>query len=622
MLKEELQNILQQRVMIGDGAMGTMLYQRGVFVNTCFDELNLTKRELIKSVHAEYIEAGCDFVETNTFGANAYKLGKFGLVDSVEAINKAGVEIAKEIAQEHEVLVAGSIGPLGREIVDFGPDSVDEIRGIFAQQAKALADAGADFLMLETFSNPDELAVAVEAAASVCDLAIVAQIAVSELNKTVYGKAIDEAVGQIAEMDAVTAVGLNCAVGPVGMLAGLQAIREVTDKPISIVPNAGMPKEIDGRTMYMSTPEYMSEYAKRFFENGARIIGGCCGTTPAHIREIAKAVKAVDKAMVTEPERRVEVHKKAEAVGQEPVPLMHRSKLGAKLARGQQITCVELTPPRGVDVSKMLEKVELCERYGIDAINIPDGPRASSRLSPLVAAAKIQEHADIEAILHVCCRDRNVIGMQSDMLGAHLLGVRNLLLVTGDPPKLGEYPNATAVFDLDAIALTSVVHNLNRGLDVAGNELKGTLSMTVGVGANPVASEMKREIDRFKAKVDAGAEYAITQPVFDTEMLFAFMEAVKDHKIPIIAGIWPFTSYKNAEFMANEVPGVVVPDALLERMSKAKTREEGKRLGVEIAREMIEAMGHCVDGFAVSAPFGNVKVALAALGKIGIDEIS
>jgi homocysteine S-methyltransferase len=304
-----------------------------------------------------------------------------------------------------------------------------------------------------------------------------------------------------------------------------------------------------------------------------------------------------------------------------PIPLKDKSGLGAKLSTQQPIACIELTPPRGIDPNKVIQSAKLCAQYGVDAVNIPDGPRASARLSPLVTAMKIEQACGMETILHICCRDKNLIGLQSDMLGIQTMGLRNVLLVTGDPPKLGEYPDATGVFDLDSVALTQLTEGLNRGLDIAGNELPQQLSLTIGVGANPVASDLNREIERFQQKVDAGAEYAITQPVFDIEMFLRFQEAVADCHIPFVAGIWPFTSYKNAEFMANEVPGVVVPQDLLDRMSKATTKEEGRKIGIESAREMIDSLTPHVAGFAVSAPFGNVKIALAAMGKININDI-
>jgi homocysteine S-methyltransferase len=490
---------------------------------------------------------------------------------------------------------------------------------LFSDQANSLAAGGVDFLFLETFSNVAELLIAIEAAAAT-GLEIVAQMSVAENGMTIYGLKIGKAVSQIAKHPAVTAVGLNCAIGPLAMLNSLKEIRKVTDKPIAAQPNAGRPQEVEGRTIYMCTPEYMAEYAKRFYENGVRIIGGCCGTSPEHIKQIARAVRPMDKAGRPAPSIRVSTTESAKATGHEPVPLAERSKLGKKLANEEPITCIELLPPKGADMSALIDKIKLCADHGIDAINIPDGPRASSRLSPMVTAIKTQQVADIETILHVCCRDRNIISMQSDMLGVQAMGLKNVLLITGDPPKLGEYPDATAVFDLDSIALTAVVDDLNRGLDIAGNELPEPLSLTIGVGANPVASDLHREIDRFKQKAAAGAEYAITQPVFDTEMFYTFQAAVAECKVPLVAGIWPFTSYKNAEFMANEVPGVVVPKEMLNRMSAAKTREQARRLGIEIAREMIEQLSEHIAGFAVSAPFGNVKIALAALGRIDIEK--
>jgi len=611
---------LRRRVVFADGAMGTMLFQHGVFLNTCFDELNLTNPKLVARVHEGYLRVGSELLETNTFGANAFKLAQYGLADKVEAINTAGARVARDCAGD-DAWIAGAIGPLGPGHIGLGTDADDAARQAFAAQIHALSEAGVDVILFETFGNPAELQLAIEAARTVTPLPLIAQMAVNEDHQTLLGTPIEEAIARIAAEPQVAVVGLNCSVGPSPMLESLQRIRPVTDKPLSAQPNAGLPREVEGRRMYMSTPEYMAEYAKRFFEHGVRLIGGCCGTTPEHIRQIVKAASAMDKAMGRPTAEAVVVQPSAEAQGVEPIPLPQKSRVGAKLATGQPVCSIELVPPRGVRLDAILEKVRLCAAHGIDAVNIPDGPRATSRLSPMVTAVQVQQAADIEAILHVCCRDKNLIGLQSDMLGVHAMGLRNVLLITGDPPKLGEYPDATAVFDLDAIALTRVVSRLNRGLDVAGNALDEPLALTIGVGANPVASDRPREIDRFRRKVEAGAEYAITQPVFDVRMLFDFLDAVADHPIPVIAGIWPFTSYKNAEFMANEVPGVVVPQALLDRMSAAKTREQGRALGVTIAREMIEQIADRVAGFAVSTPFGNVRIALAALGRLAIEAI-
>lgn len=617
-----LSELLSRQVVLADGAMGTMLYQSGVFINACFDELNLSNPKLVSKIHQQYVEAGADFIETNTFGANEVKLSRYGLAEQVEKINKAGVKLAKEITGE-KVLVAGAIGPLARDIALFNQLTKQQAISAFKKQAKALAEAGADFIILETFSNTDELLLAIEAVRSVAPLEIVAQMTTNEQNETPYGEKIDHAIARIAAEQGVTAVGLNCSVGPSAMLNALELIRGVTDKPISVQPNAGLPRQVEDRMLYMSTPEYMAEYAKRFYEKGAKIIGGCCGTTPEHIRQIVRAVRSIDKAAASKTRfstGTVEIVGPQAGLGVE-TPLSEKSKIGRKLADGEKVTTIEVTPPKGLDIEPILEKAKLCAGLGIDAINIPDGPRASLRLSPMVTAVKIQEAADIEAILHFCCRDRNLIGMQSDILGAHAIGLRNMLVITGDPPKMGEYPQATGVFDMDSIALVGVIRNLNRGIDLGGNHFSPPTSLVIGVGANPVASDIEREIERFRQKMTAGAEFAITQPVFDAETLFRFLEAIEPFKIPVIAGIWPFTSLKNAEFMANEVPGVVVPPRLLERMGAAKTQQQARTLGVEIAKELIEEIYDKVAGFAVSAPFGNVRIALAALGKIEIDQI-
>ena len=614
-----LKELLGERVVLADGAMGTMLYEQGVFLNQCFEEVNLTDPAKVKRIHQQYLEAGVDFVETNTFGANEFKLAKFGLAEQTAAINAAAVEIARQ-AVGWTALVAGSMGPLGKEIEPYGTTGKTEALGAFKNQAKALVKAGVDFIILETFSSTDELLIAIKAVSETADLPLVVQMTFNEHNETIYGKSIEDAIAAIAAEPAVTAVGMNCSVGPAAMLGSLDIVRTVTDKPISVQPNAGSPRLVDNRSVYMCTPEYMAEYAKKFFEKGAKIIGGCCGTTPRHIKEIVRAVGGLDRAsrsvisMVTvAPQKTV-----SEVQPIKPLPLAEKSRWGKRLAAGRKVITIELTPPRGVDIEQTLDKAKLCQEMGVNAINLPDGPRASSRLSPIAAAVKIEQATGIETIVHFCCRDRNLIGMQSDILGAHVLGLRNLLIITGDPPKLGEYPSATGVFDMDSIALTSVVKNLNAGIDIAGNRFSPGLSFTLGVGANPAAVDIEREIEKFRQKVMAGAEYAITQPVFDVSTLLDFLKEVQDTAIPIVAGIWPLTSLKNAEFMANEVPGVTVPDKVIERMAQAKTKEQGRATGIKLAREIIEQLESHVEGFAVSAPFGNVETALAVLGKSNI----
>jgi len=609
-----LSKLLARNVVVADGAMGTMLYQHGVFVNTCYDELNLSRPDLISNIHNAYVRAGADFVETNTFGANPVKLAQFGLAEKTEQINEAAVAVAKRCTGR-EVLVAGSIGPSGNQFVSTqNPPS--EIASGFARQGKALAKAGADFLILETFSNLDEMLLAITSVQEVTDIPIVAQLTVTDENETDYGNRLQEGIAKISQPQAVAAVGLNCSIGPSAMLDSLKLIKQVTDKPISVQPNAGLPQQVDGRLMYMCTPEYMAEYAKRFFENGAKIIGGCCGTTPAHIKQIAAALKPLSQISApARPRKVISVESERPAL-KEPMPLQERSRLGRKLAHKEKIISIEIAPPKGVETSLLVEKAALCSQMGVDTINIPDGPRASSRLSAMITAIKIQQNAGIETILHMCCRDKNLISMQSDLLGAQAIGIRNLLLITGDPPKIGDYPDASGVFDLDSIQLTAVVNNLNRGIDIASKSLKSQLSFTISVGVNPVASNIELELDRFRQKIEAGAEYAITQPVFDLKSFFGFLEATESFRVPILAGIWPFASYKNAEFMANEVPGVTVPDEMLARMYAAKSRTAAVQAGVEIARELMEKIDKYVAGFALSAPFGNVRIPLAVLGKI------
>lgn len=612
---EKIKDLLYRKVLVTDGAMGTMLYERGVFLNRCFEELNITSPEIVKEVHAEYAACEIDIIETNTFGANELKLGKYGLASKVQEINAKGVSLAREAASS-QMLVAGAVGPSGIETVGLLKRVALRIRKAFKNQIKSLNDAGVDLLILETFSNPKELAIAIEVAAEFEDLPVIAQLCVNRRCSTVFGVDAAAALKSIIDYENVVAVGFNCGVGPADMLEVIDRVKGVCNKPLSIIPNAGMPRNIDGRSIYMSTPEYMAEYAKRFFEHGVRITGGCCGTTPKHIEQIVKTLCPLDKARLSSKIAEFAVKTKVtKQIGFEPISLGEKSSFGKKLANAQEVLSIELLPPRGTDISDVIEKAKLCAANGVDAINIPDGPRASSRLSPLITGLSIKQQADIEVILHVCCRDKNVLGIQSEMLGTQVLGLANVLLVTGDPPKLGEFPDATAVFDLDAIALTSLVSNLNRGIDIAGNILKQPLGLTVSVGANPVATDFDREVERFKQKVDAGAEYCITQPVFDVESLYRFMDATANFSIPVVAGIWPFASYKNAEFMANEVPGIVVPEKILNRMSKTSGKEDGRKVGIEIASEMVAALRGKIAGFTVSAPFGNVKTALAVMGK-------
>lgn len=608
---------LRSRVLLFDGAMGTVLYNKGYFLNACYEQLVLSAPAVIESVHCDYLEAGADVITTDTFGANPLRLASFGLAEQTEAINAAAVRLARQAVEKKQVpaFVAGDVGPCSFFRQPNRTANRTAVREAFRRQMSALAEAGADFFLLETFTRPDELRLAAETAAEF-GLPILASF--TPPGNTVSSDEVDEEgvlhfVSLLNEMNSVSAIGLNCGSGPAAVFSAAETAVSHTHKPLVVMPNAGLPKMIDGRLMYLTNPEYFTEYAKRYIAIGVRGIGGCCGTTPEHIREAAAAVKPLAHARVS-----VEVVPASAAVVKEPVPEAERSHLAAKIASGQKVTSVEMVSPGGTDLSPMLEKVKICHEAGVDAVNIPDGPRANSRISPMIAALEIERRIGIETVLHYCCRDRNLIGIQADLLGAAVAGLRNLLLITGDPPKLGSYPQATGVFDIDSVGLTQLVSQLNRGYDPAGRAIEPPTAFYAGVGLNPCAVNLEAEKEHFIAKVKAGASFCVTQPVFDPESLLSMIRWMKDEGvfIPVIAGVWPLTSYKNAEFMKNEIPGVVLPDELLHRMAKAKTKEEGLKEGVAIAREMVAAVRSETAGIQVSAPFGRADIALEVLGDL------
>ena len=610
---EEFRREFQSRVLIADGAMGTMLYGKGIFINRCFDELNLSSPALVKEVHQDYVKAGAEVLETNTFGANRVRLGAFGQAHNLKAINQAGVKLAREAAGER-VFVAGALGPLGVRIEPLGPTSFGEAYAAFLEQAEALVEAGVDLLILETFWNLDEVRQAVRAcrAAAGDEMVIIAHVTVND-DGTMSGAPIEVFTRALDELP-VDAIGLNCSTGPKPMLETIEQMAHFTHKPLSAMPNAGLPVVVEGRHMYMSSPEYMAQYARRFLQAGVKLIGGCCGTTPAHIKEIRSEVRSLQpvakqlSVTVEAPQARAKAMPKVEAA--------NKSGLGQKLAEGKFVAFVEILPPRGVDPAKEVEGAKLCADAGIDCINVPDGPRASARLSAQITCMEIQKRAGIEAVLHFCCRDRNILGIQSELLGAHTLGVRNLICITGDPPRMGTYPDATAVFDVDSIGLVNIVNNLNHGLDIGGNPMGSQTALLIGVGANPGAPNMDEEHRRFEWKMQAGAEYVVTQPVFDLGMLEAFMKRVERFKVPVIAGIWPLTSYRNAEFMVNELR-VPVPEHYMERMRLADTAEKARAEGVAIAQEMVEQCRPMVQGVQLSAPFGRYSMAIEVAAAIG-----
>ena len=612
-MKKNLLNIIDkmnENPLVFDGAMGTVIYEKGVFINACYDELNLTNPNLIKSIHEEYVNAGCDVILTNTFGANKFKLEKYALSDKVYDINYQGAKLAVEKAGDG-VYVLGCIGPCISPETLVTVENVEELKENYEIQVKALKDGGVDGIIFETFSNMEELAIAAKIAKKI-DLPVIVSLACKKEKETLNGLNIKSAVKMLDKNENIDAIGINCIIGPHAMLSLLEDVVNLTAKPFIVEPNAGNPQNVDGRMIYMSTPEYFATYAQNFIRLGARGVGGCCGTTPKHISEMAKTIKSI-----TGVKKHIHVEKAEDVKNIEikVTPKEEKSNFAKKLFSGEKVSTIEITPPRSVVLQTVINKVKECKNAGIDAINIPDGPRASSRISSLVTAIMIEKETGMETILHYCCRDRNMIGMQSDILGGFAAGLKNYLIVTGDPPKLGDYPKATAVFDIDAVGLTKVVHNLNMGIDIAGNIVNPPTSILIGVGANPCAVDTEKEINHLFNKYNAGAEYVITQPVFAPESLISFLEKAesKGVKLPVVAGIWPLVSLKNALFLKNEVPGVYVPDSVITKMEKSKTKEDGIKYGIEIALEIKEKITKYVNGYQVSAPFGRVELALKVL---------
>ncbi len=601
--------------------MGTALYGRGVFLNKCFDELNLTQPELVRSVHEEYLQAGAEIIETNTFGANSFRLQRFGLQDQTRAINQAGARLAREAVaqladkQAGSAFVAGSVGPLGIHLEPLGKTALEEARAAFAEQIEGLIaggpGVGVDLLAIETMMAINETEQAIYAARQVApDVPLLAMVTVDEEADCLDGTPADVAAGRLASAGA-DGIGVNCSTGPATVLTAIERMRAVTDLPLVAMPNAGMPRNVDGRNIYLCSPEYMASFARKFVRAGVQFIGGCCGTTPNHIRAMKSAIRAMDAQQTATPR----AARAAIVTETPPAPLAERSKIGSLVASGQFITLVEIVPPRGIDCSKEIAGARMLATTGIHAINIPDSPRASARMSAQSLCLQIQQQTGIETVLHYTCRDRNLLSIQSDLLGASSLGLRNILCLTGDPPKLGNYPDATAVFDVDAIGLVNVVNRLNHGLDIGGNPIGASTGFTLGVAANPGVPDIDNEIRRFAFKVEAGAEYAITQPVFDLRLLEVFLRRIESFRIPVIAGIWPLTSLRNAEFMKNDLR-VSMPDEIMARMASAETPEAARTEGIRIAQEMLSAAQPMVQGVQVSAPFGRYALAVEIIRQV------
>jgi methionine synthase / methylenetetrahydrofolate reductase (NADH) len=617
MLKPFL-SALSDRVLVCDGAMGTMLYGKGVFINRCFESLSLSDPDMVRDVHRQYLRAGADVIETNTFGANRMKLRAFGLGNRVAELNEAAARLAREVRDTMNgpaaAYVAGAIGPLGVRVEPWGRTGVDEAESLFREQAQALQAGGVDLFVLETFRDLNEIGAAIAAVRAVSDLPIVAQMTTEEDGNSLDGIPPEQFAPVLVARGA-NVVGLNCSVGPAPMLETIERIAEVVTTPLAAQPNAGKPRDIEGRNLYLCSPDYMASYARRFVAHGVRLVGGCCGTTPEHIRQIQLALKAMAPGLahrnVPAPEVRTPLASQPHA--QVPVARAEKSDLARRLSEGRFVTIVEVPPPRGHDPADALAAARLLQDRGVDVVTIPDGPRSGARLSALSLAVLVAQLGGIETLLQYSCRDRNLLGIQSDLLGAHALGLRNLLGITGDVRSLGDIPDATAVFDVDSIGLTNVISRLNHGLDVGGQPIGPPTRFHTGVMANP-SRDLDQEIKRLAYKVDAGAEFVVTRPVFDVATFERFRERVARFGLPVIVGVWPFDSALNAEFMANEVPGVTVPEALVARMREAETAERAPAEGVAIARELLADLRPMAQGVHVFTLSGRVERAFEVLG--------
>ena len=610
-------DILADRPVLADGAMGTVLYSRGVLINKCYDELNLSDPSLILAIHEEYLQAGAEILETNTFGANRFRLGRHGLAAKVREMNLAGVKLARQAAEQlrekraGHAWVAGSVGPLGVRLEPLGKTGLDEARAAFAEQIRALAEGGVDFLSIETMPALDEAREALLAALETAPhLPVLVMVTVDDESNCLDGSSPEHAAALLTEWGA-GAIGVNCSTGPSSVLTALESMRRATSLPLVAMPNAGMPRAVEGRNIYLCSPEYMASFARKAVSAGARLVGGCCGTTPNHIRAMGAAMRAIETQGQT-----AEGGAVAEQVMETPpIPLGQRSRIGSLLEQGQFVTLVEIVPPRGIDCSKEIEGARLLAQRGVHAVIVSDSPRASARLSAQSLCIQIQQHTSVETVLHYTCRDRNILSIQSDLLGASSIGLHNILCLTGDPAKLGNYPDATAVFDVDSIGLVNLVRRLNHGLDVGSNAIGASTNFTIGVGANPGAPDLEQELRRFAYKVEAGAEYAVTQPIFDPRLLEEFLKRIEPFRIPVIAGIWPLASLRNAEFMKNDLR-IPMPEEILLRMALADSPAAARREGIQIAQEMLDAVRPIVQGVQVTAPFGHYEDAAQVIGSL------
>jgi methionine synthase I (cobalamin-dependent)/5,10-methylenetetrahydrofolate reductase len=611
-MREPFLERIDKRPVVCDGAMGTMLYSKGISLSRCYDELNSSMPQLVKEVHLAYVKAGAEVIETNTFGANKFRLEKFGLGEKVRELNLVGARLAREVAGD-DLYVGGAVGPLGIRLEPLGHTTLEEARAAFREQIAVLVEGGVDLIIVETMMDLNEAHQALRAAREVGQFPVIVQMTVQDDGSTPTGTLPEDFARALDEWGA-DLIGVNCSVGPAAVQETLERIAAVTEKRLSAQPNAGMPRTVEGRNLYLCSPEYMASYARRFIQAGARLVGGCCGTTPEHIKAIKAAVRSLSPQRARIP---VEVMGGA-AHTLPPVPVASRSRLAGKLERKEFPVLVEVVPPKGCDATKEVEGAQYLLEHGIDAVNIPDGAGATARMSALTLAALLQQRAGIEVLLHYSSRDRNVLTIQSDLLGAHALGVRNVLALTRDTPQYSTVLESDAS-EVDAIGLVTLLSNLNRGLDVGANPLGAQTAYLVGAGINPYALNLEEELRRLHSKVEAGADFAVTQPVFQVEQLAKFLERARSlaPHLPVIAGIWPLTSFRNAEFMNNEVPGISVPPAVMERMRAADSGERARQEGLKIAGETLVEIRSLVQGVQIAAPFGRYALAVEVAQALG-----
>jgi methionine synthase I (cobalamin-dependent)/5,10-methylenetetrahydrofolate reductase len=599
---------LAERPLLGDGAMGTMLYGRGVPLDACFDVLCITEPQIVQAIHAEYIAAGADCIETNTFGANRFKLGIHGLAGRVREINLGGAKLARDVRESmgRDVFVLASIGPLGKYLAPLGSIDRDEARAAFCEQAEALLEGGVDAFIVETFSDLVEMRLAVEAIRSVTDLPIVTQVAFTDDGVTFLGRAPADVVRTLRELP-VQAVGANCSVGSSVLYDILeQMLPEAGGLPLVIQPNAGLPSRVGERLIYLSSPAYMADYAARMVALGARMVGGCCGTTPEHIRAMRQAVDRVASARGA-PARIESVKRMRPEVAEPPsleataVATLLQRKLEAK----QFIVTVELDPPRGHNIEKLVQGAKLLKERGVEIVDINDGSLGRVRMSVLPTAILVRDASGLDVNMHFTCRDRNLMGIQADVLGAHAMDIRNILAMTGDPPRAGDYVNATAVFDVDAIGLIRILTEMNRGIDATGSAIGEPTSFCIGAALNPAAEDPTQEMERMLAKAEAGARWVQTQPVYDLEVLERFFARTRS-PVPVVVGILPLHSSRHAEFLHNEVPGITIPDRVRSRMREAG--ERGLGVGIETAQALLRDVRGRYAGAYLMPSFGRFEV--------------